>query len=192
VTWNETNHVKWKVKLPGAGSGSPIVWENQIFLHSAIPAGRKPEPQPGGKEGAALPRPQVAGLPQTPAAPPPDGEPGRRRRGPPGGGSGGRSEQPTDVHQFTLLCLDRSTGKLLWQKAAREEVPHEGHHPTGSFASSSPVTDGQHVLAFFGSHGLHCFDMNGTLKWKKDLGRMRIKNSFGEGVPTRSTPTPWW
>ena len=50
-----------------------------------------------------------------------------------------------------LLCFDRKSGKLLWEKVARVATPHEGHHPQyGSFASNSPVTDGKHVIAFFG------------------------------------------
>lgn len=80
------------------------------------------------------------------------------------------------------MCLDRATGKTLWQKTARDVVPHEGHHQTeGSFASASPVTDGQAVYAYFGSRGLHCYDLEGNLKWQKDFGQMRTKMSFGEG-----------
>jgi outer membrane protein assembly factor BamB len=92
-----------------------------------------------------------------------------------------RSEKPTDSYQFVLICLDRKTGRTLWQKIAREEVPHEGHHPDHGFASHSPITDGISVYAYFGSRGLHCYDLKGNLKWEKDLGRMQTKNSFGEG-----------
>jgi outer membrane protein assembly factor BamB len=69
----------------------------------------------------------------------------------------------------------------VWQKTAREEVPHEGYHTDHGLASHSPVTDGQHVYAYFGSRGLHCYDMQGNLKWSKDLGKMQTRNSFGEG-----------
>ncbi len=82
------------------------------------------------------------------------------------------------------MCLDRATGKTLWEKVAREELPHEGHHRDHGFASHSPATDGTHIIAYFGSRGLHCYDMNGNLLWQKDLGRMRTANGFGEG----STP----
>ena len=183
LTWSETNHVKWKVKLPGTGSATPIVWGNRVFIQTAIPAGKKAAPASEKREAAINLSVQVAGLPQA-APPPPPGEPPperRRRVPPPGGGFGGGGQKPSEAHQFLLVCLDRATGKTLWQKVAREEVPHEGHHPTGSFASASPVTDGQRVVAFFGSHGLHCYDLNGQLLWEKDLGQMRIKNSFGEG-----------
>jgi len=92
-----------------------------------------------------------------------------------------RSEKPTEAYQFALLCLDRQTGKTLWQGIAREAVPHEGAHRDHGFASFSPVTDGQRLFAYFGSRGLHCFDLQGNRKWEKDLGRMQTKNSFGEG-----------
>lgn len=89
--------------------------------------------------------------------------------------------KPTEVHQFVVLCLDRRTGKTLWQKIAREELPHEGHHRDHGFASYSPITDGERLFAFFGSRGIYSYDLQGNLKWQKDLGRMQTKISFGEG-----------
>ena len=107
----------------------------------------------------------------------PGGPAGRGGRGGFGGG-----QKPTEVHQFVLLCLDRQTGKLLWQQTAREEVPHEGYRQgDGSFASTSPITDGQRVFAYFGSRGLYCYDLEGKLQWSQDFGDMRISNGFGEG-----------
>lgn len=90
-------------------------------------------------------------------------------------------ETPTNIYKFDLVCLDRNTGKLLWQKTVREEMPHEGHHPTHGFSSYSPVTDGTHVWAYFGSRGLHCYDMDGNHKWSVDLGKMEKRMMFGEG-----------
>jgi outer membrane protein assembly factor BamB len=85
------------------------------------------------------------------------------------------------AYKFDFVCMDRNTGKILWQKTAREEVPHEGHHETGSFASNSAVTDGKYVWASFGSRGVHCYDIDGNHKWSKDLGTMEIARGFGEG-----------
>ena len=62
-----------------------------------------------------------------------------------------------------------------------EEVPHEGHHQTHAFGSHSPVTDGEHVIGFFGSRGVFCYDLAGALKWKRDLGDMTMRAGFGEG-----------
>ncbi|MHC4740594.1 MAG: outer membrane protein assembly factor BamB family protein [Planctomycetota bacterium] len=88
---------------------------------------------------------------------------------------------PSNIYRFNLVCLDRESGKLLWQETVREELPHQGHHTDHGFASFSPVTDGRFVWASFGSRGLYCYDTSGNLKWGKDLGRMNIGNSYGEG-----------
>ena len=153
LKWSENENIRWKVKIPGFGSSTPIIWGDRVFIVTALSTGKKPD---GSAAPAPAPREQ--------------------------GGRGMRSEAPTAVHQFVVLCLDRKTGKTLWQKTAREELPHEGHHQTHGFASASPVTDGQFVIAYFGSRGLHCYDMEGNLKWTKDFGRMVTKNSFGEGA----------
>jgi outer membrane protein assembly factor BamB len=87
----------------------------------------------------------------------------------------------THRHQFVVLAVSRSDGKILWKKVLREEFPHEGGHETGSLASNSPTTDGERLYAFFGSHGLYCLDLDGELKWQKDLGRMNTLHAHGEG-----------
>jgi outer membrane protein assembly factor BamB len=173
LEWSDTKNVKWKVKIPGSGSASPVIWGNRVFLLTAVTA-EKPaaaQPQTPPPAAAAAENQPAAGGPGGPGGPG-----GERRRG------GGRGQQALEKTQFTILCLDRATGKTLWQKVAREEVPHEGHHQDHGFASPSPVTDGQVVLAYFGSRGLHCYDLDGNLKWSKDFGQMRTRNSFGEGA----------
>ena len=109
---------------------------------------------------------------QPQAAPSPEG----RRAG---GGAG-----PLVEHKFEVLCLDRKTGKLLWQRTAKVATPHEGYHRAyGSFASNSPITDGRYVYAFFGSRGLYAYDFNGKLIWEKDFGvQMKMRLAFGEGA----------
>ena len=87
----------------------------------------------------------------------------------------------THRHEFVVLAISRKDGKLVWKKVLREEWPHEGGHETGSLASNSPVTDGEHLYVFLGSRGLHCLDLKGELKWQKDLGRMQTLHSHGEG-----------
>ena len=97
----------------------------------------------------------------------------------PNGGAGANQE-----HQFVVLCLDKKTGKTLWQKVARTIIPHEGYHRFyGSFASNAPTTDGQYLYVFFGSRGVFCYDLDGKLIWEKDLGvKMQMRNEFGEGT----------
>jgi outer membrane protein assembly factor BamB len=116
-------------------------------------------------------------IPTGKAAEQPEPAPAEGRRG--GGGSG-----PLVEHRFEVLCLDRKTGKLLWQRTAKVATPHEGYHRAyGSFASNSPVTDGKYVYAFFGSRGLFAYDFNGKLMWEKDFGvQLKMRLAFGEGV----------
>jgi outer membrane protein assembly factor BamB len=80
-----------------------------------------------------------------------------------------------------VLALRRSDGKVLWERVVRGERPHEGTHPTGTWASASAATDGELVFAHFGSRGLYALDTNGKVVWEKDLGDMTIKLGFGEG-----------
>src|SRR5262245_6678839 len=87
----------------------------------------------------------------------------------------------TQRHQFLALAVDRREGKIAWQTVLREEVPHEGGHFTGSYASNAPATDGEVLIAFFGSRGLHALDLDGRILWQKDLGRMHTKHAHGEG-----------
>jgi outer membrane protein assembly factor BamB len=137
VEWSETRNIRWKVPLPGRGSGTPVVWGDLVFVTTA-------EAADGNTRATA-----------------------------------GR------MHKFTVIALDRKTGKIAWQQVAREEAPHEAAHPdNGTFASPSAVTDGEHVIASFESRGIYAYDMRGTLVWQKDLGDKRMRSTFGEG----STP----
>lgn len=101
----------------------------------------------------------------------------------PTGSAAAAARDPLVEHQFVVLCYDRTTGKLLWERVAHTATPHEGYHPNyGSYASNSPVTDGRHVYAFFGSRGLYAYTMDGQLAWKKqDFPRLRMHMGFGEG-----------
>jgi outer membrane protein assembly factor BamB len=88
-------------------------------------------------------------------------------------------------HKYMLLALDRKTGKVIWERVAKEEKPHETSHPdNGTWASASAATDGEHIIASFDSRGFFAYDMNGTLVWQKDLGDKLMRMQFGEG----STP----
>ena len=67
----------------------------------------------------------------------------------------------THTNQYVIMALNRANGRTLWRTVVREAWPHEGGHNTGSLASNSPVTDGEHLYAFFGSRGLYCLDQIG-------------------------------
>jgi outer membrane protein assembly factor BamB len=76
------------------------------------------------------------------------------------------------AHQWRLLALDKNNGKILWDKLGHEAVPRVKRHTKASHCNSTPATDGQNIVAIFGSEGLLCFNMKGDLVWRKDLGPM--------------------
>ncbi|MEM1293938.1 MAG: PQQ-binding-like beta-propeller repeat protein [Verrucomicrobiota bacterium] len=159
--WSETKNIKWKVAIPGRGSGSPVIWEDSVFVVSAVSDEAAPSapPSSSGKGG---------------------------KGGKKGKGKGGRPGAQLTKLSFQLFCFDRESGELKWNQTAVEAVPHEGTHQTNGFASASPCTDGERVYAHFGSRGLFCYDMNGVLQWSRtDFGKMETRATFGEG----SSPT---
>ena len=143
--WDPSTNIRWKAVVPGRGSATPIVWDGQIFLLSAIRTDRVAEHPPQQDERA-------------------------------------RTRPPANLYKFEVICIERKTGKTLWQRTACEDVPHEGRHPTNTFASSSPMTDGQRLYVSFGSRGTYCYDLNGQLLWKRDLGNMRTRYGWGEAT----------
>ena len=165
LTWSEAEHVAWKVEIPGRGVASPIVWGDKVFLLTAVAVG----------DPAPLATPEVSRR-----QPPPDR--GGRRDGR-GGRRGGRGAQEVRAQQFTVMAFDRDTGAVVWERVAREALPHEGYQqPNGSYASGSAVTDGERLYAFFGSWGLYAYNLDGELQWEVDLGDRLMRNGFGEGT----------
>ncbi len=92
-----------------------------------------------------------------------------------------KTTAPTTYHQWIVMCLDRTTGKVRWQQVATERVPHEGHHESHSYAAYSPATDGKFLYVALGSFGVYCYDLSGKLIWKQNLGRMETRYGWGEG-----------
>ncbi len=105
-----------------------------------------------------------------PFAPIPDGRPGSHN-----------NLMVSQQHRYLVTAFDRKTGTKLWEKAVHQNVPHEGGHETSSLATASPVTDGKHVFAYFGSNGLYCLNFDGDVVWQKEFEPMHSKHGHGEG-----------
>src|SRR5690606_15559732 len=102
--WDATTNIRWKSEVPGEGRASPIVWQDRIFIATAIPTDRKAEA-------------------------PVEADPKKR------------TTPPETYYQFAVICFDRESGQERWRRVATEAVPHEGRHPTNTYASGSPTTD---------------------------------------------------
>lgn len=153
ATWSPTKNIKWKTPIAGRAHSSPIVWGKKIFLTTAL-------------DGAAIPG-RKAGVAHKLL-------------------DGTDFVHPDAVgadlrHTFKVIALDRSTGKILWERIAYEGPVHDSRHKKASFASSTPATDGKYVFAFFGSEGLYAYDYKGKLLWKQELGKLGTA-SVGYGV----------
>lgn len=202
VEWSETEHVAWKVDLPGVAWSQPIVLGERIYLTTAVSENQpRPAPGMGGRggnrgrdrgEGAA---PQGAppatnapagdaGTAGPPAAEAPSGtgeaaapEPAPGPRGP-----RGRGQQPPDqVYRWLVECRDLATGQVVWERQAHEGRPTIPTHRTNTYASETPVTDGERLYAYFGMTGLYCFDLEGEPLWSKQLGSFPMMLGWGTG-----------
>jgi outer membrane protein assembly factor BamB len=92
---------------------------------------------------------------------------------------GERAKPSPDIHHWVVLCLDWDTGKLLWQREVHKGPPASTVHVKNTYASETPVTDGKHVLAYFGNVGIFCFDMEGKELWSKKWNSFKTANGWG-------------
>lgn len=201
--WAPDNKIQWKTDIPGYGWSQPIIVGDKVFVTTAITESQK-RPQatrfPGGVDPRGAGGPGGPG-PGGPGGPPPGGgqspPPGERPPGPdqgrpgpggpgpggpggPGGPRGGFGMRPPEaIYQWKVFCLDRVTGKVLWEQLAFEGQPTIGIEQSNTYASQTPVADEQRVYAYFGMTGLFCFDLTGKPLWSKNLGSYPV--AFGPG-----------
>jgi outer membrane protein assembly factor BamB len=154
LRWSDSENVAWKVRTPGLGHSSPVVWADRIFITTAVPT------------GALAP----AAAAQTETVP-------RRSFGGPSG------EQP-EHRLLVLCYDRKTGKQLWEKTARTVKPHEGYHPRYGSFASNPLVTDGKRVYTFFGSNGAFAWDLDGKLLWEYDPGvKMRMRGSFGEGMP---------
>jgi len=130
----KNENVKWKTAIPGLANSSPIVWDQRVYLTTAIPLGSDKKLNKGWMGGSIAP------------------------------------VDESGEWEWKVLAIDRATGKILWEQTAHKGVPMFKRHPKSTHANGTPATDGKHIVAFFGSEGMYCYDSDGKLLWKKDFG----------------------
>jgi hypothetical protein len=129
-------NIKWKTPIPGVATSSPVVWDDRVFVVTAI-----------SKAGDKTFKTGLYG-----------------------------DVKPVDdlsEHEWKVYGLDKSSGKIVWERTAFTGVPKTKRHTKSSQASSTPVTDGKRIVAVFGSAGLLvAWDFNGKELWRVDLGAL--------------------
>ena len=144
--------ILWRSPVPGLGHSSPIVWNERIFLPTAV--------RSHGEAPLLLGRDLA------------------RRR-----------DAAEDVEQsWMVLAYDRASGEEVWRKTARKGMPRAARHLKATHANTSLSTDGERLVAFFGSEGLYCYDFDGNLLWERDFGVVNI-SKYGIGWGYASSPT---
>jgi outer membrane protein assembly factor BamB len=170
--WSDSQNVAWSSEVPGRGWSSPIVWRDRVYVTSAISPGAFKAPSTGifGNDYAAELMKQ--GLPVE--------EVNKRVIN--------RDIELTgetgDI-RYMVYALDAKSGKVVWEREAHRGQPFGGRHRKNTYASETPVTDGERIYASFGGNvGLFCYSMDGELLWKHSWPPQPIYLDFG----TASSP----
>jgi outer membrane protein assembly factor BamB len=145
-TWSETQNVVWKVDVPGLGWSSPIVWDDHVFLTSAISAGKEAPPVPGLYDEHDHVKAAAS-------------------------------------QRWMVYDFDFKTGKLRWEREMHQGAPPLLRHIKNSYASETPVTDGERLYVYFGNIGLvAALDFKGNVVWTQNVGAYNTQVELGTGA----------
>lgn len=144
-------HLLWKAKIEGRGHSSPVISDGKVFLTTAIVGDVIP--------GAGPPEHTFGGEPFKH----PQAVDGNRH------------------HTMKVIALDAEQGDLLWSHTAYAGRVYDDRHSASSYASPTPVTDGERVYAYFGSEGVYAYTVDGEPVWERDIGDIK---TVGLGVGT--------
>jgi outer membrane protein assembly factor BamB len=170
--WSASDNVVWAAELPGRGWSSPIVWGDRVYVTTAVNAGGFKAASTGiyGNDFAAELKKQ--GLS--------DDEILKRVVA-----RDIELASESDEVSYEVMALDARTGKIVWQRQAHRGKPSGGRHRKNTYASETPVTDGERIYASFGGNvGLFCYALDGTLVWQQTWPPQSIYLDFG----TASSP----
>jgi len=171
--WSAADNVKWAVPIAGHGWSSPIVWGDTVFVTSAISSKPFKKPTPGLYGNEYIAEMQAQGLS--------DDEIGKRSAE-----RDGESTAEADTIRYMVYALDARSGRIKWEREAIRTKPFGGRHRKNTYASETPVTDGERLYAYFGQNvGLFVYALDGTFLWKQQWEPRPIYLDFG----TASSPT---
>jgi outer membrane protein assembly factor BamB len=170
--WTTKQNVKWAVPIAGHGWSSPIVWGDTLFITSAISSKPFKKPTPGLYGNEYIAEMQAQGLSNE--------EISKRSAD-----RDGESTAEADEIRYMVYALDARTGKIKWEREAIKTKPFGGRHRKNTYASETPLTDGERLYAYFGQNvGLFVYSLDGTLLWKRQWEPKPIYLDFG----TASSP----
>ena len=95
---------------------------------------------------------------------------------------GEQKQPPKDTYRWYVMCFDLDNGKELWRRLAHEGVPKNPVHIKNSYASETPVTDGERLYVYFGNVGIYCYDLDGKLLWSKPVEPVRTRYNWGSAA----------
>lgn len=160
VTWSSTENVVWKTPVQGLGWSSPVIWEDHIFVTTVINEGEEEEPRMGLYFPYGSPETMV-----DPRFPDPK--------------EGDLMERSPDLHHWIISAIDFDSGDMLWSTEVHSAVPDFDRHLKNTYASSTPVTDGNRVYVYFGNVGVYALDFHGGIVWEQRFESSSTRLGWG-------------
>ena len=169
LSWSKTENVEWVADLPGVGWSSPVVWGRRVFLTAAT--SDQPMKQPS--LGVDFSNEYLAELRKQGLSPEEINKRLYQRD----------REMPDDiVIRLMLYCHDLETGKKLWERQLHHGRPAGGRHSKNSFASETPITDGERIYVYLTDYGLFAYDFDGKQTWATPLKPHGTTRDWGTGA----------
>ncbi len=169
TSWSTTENVEWSAEIDGMGWSSPIVWGDRVFVTSATSEQPMKQPSLGvdfSNDYVAELQAQGLSMEEILA------KIGERD-----------TEYPHEIDiALMLYCLDLESGELVWERQLHSGPPAVGRHRKNSFASETPVTDGEAIYVYFAHQGLYAYDLDGNELWTTPLEAHQVYLDFGGGT----------
>ena len=158
VEWSETKNISWKIPVPGVAWSQPVISGKRVYLTTAV---AKDQPRPlTGETGTGFSVFSSDGI----------------SRLLDNGGT-----PPESEYEWKLLCLNLNDGDTIWEKTVYKSPPPIAIHRSNSYASETPVIENNRIYVYVAMVGIYCFDMDGSLVWKRKIKQRRMQYGWGTG-----------
>ena len=159
-SWSTNNNIAWELNLPGLGWSSPIVWDDFIFITAVVSDELAPTPGLDLIEDGKMP----------------------------GYAGGPTSQEPKkSPYHWILYAIDFNNGEVLWTQKLHTATPSASKHPKNTYASETPVTDGERIYVYHASAGLFAVDFNGEIVWSRNV---KLPETINPASEDKLSPKP--